>query len=198
VSKQIDDLEAVRVLAQTLEPFKGEERERIIRWAKERLGMEVVNPAVQTPAGSQPIPTPIVNKPGSQKDIKTFIDEKDPASDQQLAAVVAYYYQFESQEKERKETIGSQELLDACRLAKRNRPGNPGQTLRNAARSGILDHAGDQGQFQLNAVGENLVAMVLPEKNGKTKGNKKSTTKTKRGKAKKAKTKKAKNKKKKR
>ena len=34
-----DDLEAVRILAETLQPFTSDDRERIIRWAREKLGM---------------------------------------------------------------------------------------------------------------------------------------------------------------
>src|SRR6184192_3203416 len=39
MSGKSDDLEAVRVLADTLQPFAVEDRERIIRWSRERLGM---------------------------------------------------------------------------------------------------------------------------------------------------------------
>ena len=39
MSAKTDDLKAVRLLADTLQPFAGEDRERIIRWAREKLGM---------------------------------------------------------------------------------------------------------------------------------------------------------------
>ncbi len=39
MSSKPDDLEAVRLLADTLQPFASEDRERIIRWAREKLGM---------------------------------------------------------------------------------------------------------------------------------------------------------------
>jgi hypothetical protein len=39
MSSKPDDLEAVRSLADTLQPFASEDRERIIRWAREKLGM---------------------------------------------------------------------------------------------------------------------------------------------------------------
>jgi len=42
-----DDLEAVRLVAETLQPFTVDDRERIIRWAREKLGMTVaVTPGV--------------------------------------------------------------------------------------------------------------------------------------------------------
>ena len=47
MSSKPDDLEAVRSLADTLQPFASEDRERIIRWAREKLGMTAsVAPAV--------------------------------------------------------------------------------------------------------------------------------------------------------
>jgi hypothetical protein len=41
MTSKVDDLEAVRVLAETLHPFTSDDRERIIRWAREKLGMTV-------------------------------------------------------------------------------------------------------------------------------------------------------------
>jgi len=39
MTKPTDDFEAVRLVIQALEPFDAKERERIIRWAAEKLGM---------------------------------------------------------------------------------------------------------------------------------------------------------------
>jgi hypothetical protein len=39
MSSKPDDLEAVRSIAETLQPFANDDRERIIRWARERLVM---------------------------------------------------------------------------------------------------------------------------------------------------------------
>jgi len=39
MSSKPDDLEAVRSIADTLQPFANDDRERIIRWAREKLGM---------------------------------------------------------------------------------------------------------------------------------------------------------------
>ena len=149
MTKQSDDLEAVRMLVTTLEPFQKADQERIIRWAREKLGLSFKtgeNPPGGTPGG---------------KDIKTFVAEKNPASDNQFAATVAYYYRFEAPKSEQKETITQQDLQDACRLAGRPRLRNPDQTLRNAQNVGFLDKAG-RGAFSINSVGENLVAMTLP------------------------------------
>ena len=76
-----------------------------------------------------------------------------------FATVVAYFYRFMAPEK--KETVGAADLQEATRLVGRSRLANPGQTMINAAASGLLDKAG-RGQYRVNTVGENLVALVLP------------------------------------
>jgi hypothetical protein len=163
-----DDLEAVRTLVSTLEPFDAETQERIIRWAREKMGRSIDNreePGRQEKTGQghgdkgQQI--------GGQhsQDIKTFITAKNPGSDVQLAATVAYFYRFEAPESKRKDTITAEDLQEACRMIGRtgkNRLTNPGQTLRNAHNLGLLDRSGEPGVFSVNTVGENLVAMTLP------------------------------------
>lgn len=172
MEKQTDDFEAVRIVVQTLEPFDSKDRERIIRWAKEKLGMPIdAQPGIAAPV---PFHAPAEAKGTTQvhatiqrarqgKDIKTFVSEKAPSSDRQLAATVAYYYAFEAPENERKDSIDKDDLIEACRkVGSRRRPTVPGQTLRNAAHAGYLDRT-ERGKYRLNTVGENLVAMVLPE-----------------------------------
>ena len=190
-----DDLEAVRILVDALTPFDNTERARIIRWASEKLGVSY-DVLVSRPSVTQSKPicaSEIVLSETEEKkplrDIKTFVNEKDPKSDQQLAAVVAYYYAFEVPTEQKKYSINSKDLIDACRLAQRKRPTNAIQTLINTAYSGYLDKAEDAGKYKLNAVGENLVAMTLPggvsakrafpkgKQNSKKKGSKKNSSK---------------------
>ncbi|MDX9893371.1 MAG: hypothetical protein RB292_03060 [Patescibacteria group bacterium] len=186
---QKDDLEAVRLIAETLENFSDQERERIIRWSLEKLGTEAGSfPSVKTSPSVQTGVAEIVNQSASAstntdilkpKDIKSFVDSKDPKSDKELAAVVAFYYAFEMPDEEKKESIGSKDLTEACRLAQRRRPKDPAQTLRNSAYAGYLDNI-ERGQYKINSVGENLVAMILPGKVESTQlKNKKPRTNTK-------------------
>jgi len=161
MTKGQDDLEAVRLIAETLQPFNDSERERILRWVRERLGMAGAH-------GSQGAPDPRQTQApavglGGTRDIRSFIQAKKPMNERHLAAVVAYYHQLEAPADQRKESISSQDLIDACRTANWARPKNPSQTLINAFRAGYIDKAGERGKYRLNAVGENLVAMVLPE-----------------------------------
>jgi len=163
MTKPNDDLEAVRALVQVLEPFDSKDRERIIRWACEKLG--------QTGAAlSALLSAPLIDSTGSSatisapaKDLKSFLNQKNPKTDLHLATAVAYYYRFEAPPSERKDFIDKQILIDACRKAERKRPPVPNQTLINAYNAGFLDKAGEKGKYHLNSVGENLVAMVLPE-----------------------------------
>lgn len=191
----LDDFQAVRTLVETLEPFATEDRERILRWAREKLGMTgaallapITSSVGHGPAGAQSPPSPDTGSGRGSRDIKSFIQDKSPKSDRQLAAAVAYYYAFEAPPGGRKQSINSQDLIDACRKAGIRRPTNPGQTLRNSAHAGYLDKATDAGHYKLNAVGENLVAMVLPDEgaDGATAANPKATKRRQRKRGRKA------------
>lgn len=171
MAKPADDFEAVRLVIEALEPFDAKARERIIRWASEKLGMSATPLAAlggsaftlpQTPKAA-----PAVSA-SSSKDIKSFVLQKNPRSDNQMAAVVAYFHHFEAPPNERKESIGKEELIDACRKSERSRPARPQQVLVNTYAAGLFDKAGSPGQYRLNSVGENLVAMVLPEQANST------------------------------
>jgi hypothetical protein len=168
-----DDLKAVKIIRDALDGFQNDERERIIRWARESLGLPPtapaagahVEPAHTQVAISHPTPTPAAHAPAAKpaKDIATFVSEKNPQTDTQLATTVAYYYRFEAPTNDRKDEIDATFLRDALRLA--GRPGKlkkPLVTLNNAHKKGLLDRGSERGTFVINAVGENLVGMTLP------------------------------------
>ena len=171
--KALDDLDAVRAISETLKNFKSEEQQRILRWAVEKLGLPSPS-GLTTPAGSTVTPSPTVPSTLSSRtpatatstnggvDIKSFIDLKQPRSDVQFAAAVAYYLRFDAPLAERKEAINKEDLQEACRKAKRDRLKNPYQTLVNAHTLGLLDKGSEKATFAINTVGENLVAMTLP------------------------------------
>ncbi|MGE3152062.1 MAG: hypothetical protein AB7G48_11205 [Nitrospiraceae bacterium] len=162
MTEKPDDLEAVRKLVEVLSPFDAGEQERIIRWACEKLGLSVQGPA---PAG---IRGPQAGSPtggegtGGAKDIRTFVAEKNPTSDNQFAATVAHYYRFVASPATRKEFITAEDLQEACRLTGRNRLPRPAQTLINAHTNGLLDKGTNRGEYVISTVGENLVAVSLP------------------------------------
>jgi hypothetical protein len=173
-----DALEAVRVVASTLEGFDSNEQERIIRWARELIGLSVTAP--HTPSlVAQPQVTAASVSPAPQgsgsPNPKAFVGQKNPKNDVQFVATVAYFYRFEAPEGQRKNEINSEDLQEACRLVGRSRFTNPSQTLRNAHTLGLLDKGSGSGFYAINSVGENLVAMTLPS----TGINRKPTTKKK-------------------
>jgi len=167
--KQLDEFDAFRLLVETLRPFKRDDQERLLRWVQEKLGLApsaaglstgmppVVSPQVTPPAHSS------VHGPQHVRDIKSFVEAKHPKSDNQFTAVVAYFYKFEAPQSQRKDFITREDLVTACRQANRKRPANPAQVLVNAHHQGLLDKDGaERGHYRLNSVGENLVAIVLP------------------------------------
>ena len=98
---------------------------------------------------------------GQPTDIKAFTVAKAPKSDQQFTAVVAYFYQFEAKQSDRKEAVDADVMKEAARLAGWPQVKRWAMTLTNAKNAGYLDPAGD-GRFKLSSVGENLVAITLP------------------------------------
>lgn len=165
---KVDDLDAVRSIADALQPFNSEDRERIIRWVRERLGMTHVAAPPAAPLPATPPHVAVHRADSKATDIRSFVTEKDPKSMNELAAVVAYYYAFVAPEAERRTSITKEQLVDACRLAERKRPGAPSQVMVNALHAGLLDRV-SEGEYRLNSVGENLVAMVLPYGDGERK-----------------------------
>lgn len=176
---KMDDLEAVRSIVDTLSKFDENDRNRILRWVCEKMGTTLAIqpspgqvPPTASPSASIETPSALNPSPSfnsSSTDIRSFVDSKNPSSDMQFAAVVAYYYAFEAPEAERKLSIGSEDLQDACRKTGRRRLARPGQTLVNAAYNGLLDKAEDKGTYKINTVGENLVAVTLPDSGSKPK-----------------------------
>jgi hypothetical protein len=156
-----DDFAAVRTITEALEGFDVKDQERIIRWAREKIGLAVATEPSTLPTGS--VGTLGTSIPGTTaKDLKSFVEEKNPKNDVQFAATVAYYYRFVAPSDQRKEAITSSDLQEACRLVGRERFTVPGQTLRNAHTVGLLNKGSESGSFIINSVGENLVDVTLP------------------------------------
>jgi hypothetical protein len=166
VHAQTDDFDIGKAIFDQLKDLPPERQQRVLRWVAEGLGVPQSAIAAQSPqvAGAHnPPQVPVTGHLGgaSGTDIKTFIANKAPKSDQQFAAAVAYYYRFEAPPAERRESIDGDLLQEATRLAGRSRLNSPRATLNNAKGSGYLDST-TPGVFTINSVGENLVAMTLP------------------------------------
>jgi len=163
----VDDFEVSKAVFEKLKDLSKERQERVLRWVTEGLGLShptaASSPSGQTlpppDAGANP-PSP-ASPPQGGTNIKSFVAAKKPRSDQQFATVVAYYYRFEAPPALRRETINTEVVQEAARLAGRERLVNPTSTLNNARNQGYLDRS-ERGEFTINTVGENLVAMTLP------------------------------------
>ena len=86
--------------------------------------------------------------------------------------MAAYYFRFEAGQSQRRETITSEALQEAARLCARPRFKHPVMTLTNAKNQGYLDSP-VRGEFSINTIGENLVAMTLPGGERATNGKRK-------------------------
>jgi hypothetical protein len=179
MSQKPDDLNALRTILAALEPFEEIERERILRWTSEKLGIKSQLAAM--PQGSTPMNNSGANSGTLQtgtKDIKSFLADKSPTSANQLIAAVAYYYKFEASPSERKSSITADDVVDACRKAGRERPKFPNEIMSNAKNFGLIDNVGT-GLYELNTVGENLVAVSMPTTGGSNQIKKRETKKAK-------------------
>ena len=154
----VSDFEIANRISDLLKEVAKDRQQRIVRWVAESIELPL-SPALGSSPGADLAPTGQV--PGRAMDIKSFVDSKSPKSDNQFATVVAYYYRFDAPVDQRRDTISAEILQDAARLSGRPRLAKPLMTLNNAKKQGYLD-AVDRGQFRVNSVGENLVAMALP------------------------------------
>lgn len=155
---ELEDFDTAKAVFEKLKDVPKERRERILSLIAGGLGATPGSPA---PAAEIPVAVRTQRLPAPSTDIKTFVASKLPRSDVQFAATVAYFYRFEAPPAERRESINGEALQEAARLAGRKRLADPRVTLNNAKKVGYLDGA-TRGEFSINSVGENLVAMTLP------------------------------------
>ena len=87
----VDDFEVARQVAELLKGLDSERQVRVLRWVSESLGITQSSPARrETTAAASTAEV----RAGGSADIKSFIAAKDPKSDNQFAAAVAYFYRF--------------------------------------------------------------------------------------------------------
>jgi hypothetical protein len=80
-----------------------------------------------------------------------------------MAAVVAYFLQYEVGPAEQRVTITKADIEKYFHLAKFTKPKDAKSTLQNSKNAGYLE-AKDRGAYALSPVGYNLVAHSLPRK----------------------------------
>lgn len=157
-------LDAAQKIVAELQGMTPENQSLALQFAVQtlRLTPATVHSAPSMPPAHSHVPNahaPVASS-GQPTDIKSFTAAKAPKSDQQFAAVAAYFYQFEAPENERREAIDPDLLKSAGRLSGYGQAADWRTTLNNAMRSGYFNRAG-RGEFALSSVGENLVAITL-------------------------------------
>ena len=126
------DFDAAKAVADQLKGMDKERQQRVLRWVAESLNLDAPKEPVlerQSQAGGaenrgqaqHPPQEQIDYRQGRTSDIKSFVDSKQPKSDVQFAAVVAYYYRFEASVENRNDSINASTLQEAARLAGRRR-----------------------------------------------------------------------------
>lgn len=159
----IDDIVAA------LEALDEASRPTAIRAACEHLGMTVPASSAAPSSGSAPAQVtgagPAASSaPASQAitDIRTFKEQKQPASAAEMACVVAYYLDTLAPAGERKQEVSSNDLEKYFKQAGYRLPKRMAQVLVDARAAGYFDSAG-HGKYKLNPVGHNLVVHSLPK-----------------------------------
>ena len=102
---------------------------------------------------------------GGVHDIRSLRTAKNPKSDNEMAALVAYYLKHLAPPEERKESIATADIEKYFVQANYPLPKQPRLTLANAKNAGYFDPA-ERGFFKLNPVGHNLVAHGLGKDGG--------------------------------
>jgi hypothetical protein len=136
-------------------------RDRVFAYICTRLNLKSPPRVITQQAASEQAvearSTPDVPPSTENKDIRTFKEQKSPRSANEMAAVVAYFLQYEANEIERKDSITKSDVEKYFHLAKFKMPKDGNFTLVNSKNAGYLDQRG-KGNYALNPVGYNLVA----------------------------------------
>jgi hypothetical protein len=167
MAEKIDaEIDALRSVLAALEPLSTEARASVLDYVVRRLQIELTS--VTSPPG-QDLGNSQLGSQGQAKPqvaiahIKTFKEQKNPTSANEMAALVAFFLSELSHE--RKKTINAKDIETYFKIGEFPLPGRVTMTLPNAKAAGYFDATGD-GEYRLNAVGHNLVVHSLPRGSG--------------------------------
>ncbi len=88
------EINAMKSLADTLDPLEHEVRVRVLSWANSRFGVLPGNPAISTASNLKS------NEQGPEADLPTIFDQANPKTTSERALVVGYYLQVVKDEGE--------------------------------------------------------------------------------------------------
>jgi hypothetical protein len=153
--------QAIDEIIQALRSLQQNEQATAIRAACEHLRISPpANLGAVAGTGSPAPPSLGVARP-VQVDIRTLKQEKQPASANEMAVLVAYYLSELAPEVERKTEVQVEDMVKYFKQASFPLPKKPQFLLVNARNAGYFDTIGS-GKYRLNPVGYNLVAHGLP------------------------------------
>lgn len=102
-----------------------------------------------------------ISATAARPDIKSFFEEKNPKTQLEAAATVAFFLEHvETESTKRSVFLTAEILMDELRKARFPLPKAPKQVLVDAKVGGYFDNAGT-GRYRLNSVGYNLVSFAL-------------------------------------
>jgi hypothetical protein len=168
-------VQAITTLLEVLGPLKPETRVNVLDYVFKTLGITPITPPAPaipaTPPGFVPPITPTTpsafsSAPGAPTDLRSLTQQKQPKSDNQMVAVLAYYLANHAPQDQRRDHIVAEDIKRFFPQANFELPtGRHSMTLINAKNAGYLDALSD-GQYRLNPVGHNLVTHKLPRTEG--------------------------------
>lgn len=184
----MDEIEAMKAIAGSLEKLSGEERVRVLGWANSKYSFSPASasptkpstsPDVE-PAASKPTTKPVsapkakgskkaksiisMDKslnlsPGGKKSAATFAGEKAPQNVLQKAVVAAYYLRDVLEV----EAVTAQGVFTFFKTLNWPVPSDMKNTLQQAGTKGWLDTK-ESEDIKITSMGENLVEHSLPPK----------------------------------
>jgi hypothetical protein len=156
------ELSAIQTILSALTNLQVEQRQRVIDYVFQRLGLTTAQPAatqaVAPHMASPAAPASVIQR---LNDIRSLKEHKRPRSANEMAALVAYYLAELAPPGARKTEIGTEDITTYFKQANFPLPAVLRNTLVNAKAAGYFDSA-SHGLYKLNPVGHNLVAHGLP------------------------------------
>jgi hypothetical protein len=164
-----DEIRALLVVIEALEPLDDDARSRVLEYTLKRLGMRDLSTSSAAVAllHEKPAAETSVPPPAQLTDIRSLRQTKQPRSAVEMAAVVAYYLSELAPMAERREAVATADIEKYFKQAQYRLPQRMDMTLHNGVAAGYFDRTG-RGQFRLNPVGFNLVTHGLPRVAGQT------------------------------
>jgi len=160
-----NELNAIETITDILRSLDKTAQQRVLQYAMQHLGLEIgqaylLKQDLRDNRGFKKEP---MDQYEQQQvvDIRSLRDQKQPASDMEMAAIVAYYLSELVPEENRKDVIATEDIKTYFKQAGHPLPKGPQFTLVNAKSAGYFESAG-HGKYKLNPVGHNLVVHGLP------------------------------------